>query len=300
MTEKPANKLTDLLSREFLARLDSLDVLSRKIFQGKVQGERRSKRRGQSVEFADHRPYAVGDDLRFVDWNTYARLEQLFLKLFMEEQDLTVHLVIDASRSLAEGDPPKEKAVRKLAAALGYVALVNNNRLTLSSFTDGVAKQMANLRGRPRVQRLADFLLASEPAGVTDFSKACRQLESARIGSGVMIVVSDFLFKEGYEEGLRRLASPRYDLYAIQVLSPQELKPDLTGDLKLVDVEDGDSAEVTISAALLKAYQRNLGAWCGGLRNFCTHRGASYVLANSADSVESLVLNLLRKRGLLR
>jgi uncharacterized protein (DUF58 family) len=300
MSERPANKLTDLLSREFLVRLDSLDVLSRKIFQGKVQGERRSKRRGQSVEFADHRPYATGDDLRFVDWNTYARLEQLFLKLFMEEQDLTVHLVIDASRSLAEGDPPKEKAVRKLAAALGYVALVNNNRLTLSSFTDGVTNQIANLRGRPRVQRLADFLLASEPKGATDFAKACKQLEAVRIGSGVMIVVSDFLFKEGYEEGLRRLTSPRYDLYAIQVLSPQELKPDLTGDLKLVDVEDGDSAEVTISAALLKAYQRNLAAWCGGLRDFCTHRGATYVLANSADSVESLVLNLLRKRGLLR
>jgi uncharacterized protein (DUF58 family) len=300
MTDKPTNKLSDLLSREFLARLDSLDVLSRKIFQGKVQGERRSKRRGQSVEFADHRPYATGDDLRFVDWNTYARLEQLFLKLFLEEQDLTVHLVVDASLSLAEGDPPKAKAVRKLAAALGYVSLVNNNRLTLSSFTDGLASQMANLRGRARVQRLADFLLASEPAGATDFSKACKQLEAGRIGSGVMIVVSDFLFKEGYEEGLKRLATPRYDLYAIQVLSPQELQPDLTGDLKLVDVEDGDSAEVTISAALLKVYKRNLSAWCNGLKEFCSQRGASYVLANSADPVETLVLTYLRKRGLLR
>ena len=209
MADKPANKLTDLLSREFLARLDSLDVLSRKIFQGKVQGERRSKRRGQSVEFADHRPYAVGDDLRFVDWNTYARLEQLFLKLFLEEQDLTVHIVLDASQSVAEGEPSKEKAMKKLAAALGYVALVNNNRLTMSAFADGIVSQAANLRGRPRVQRIADFLLDKEAGGATDFPKACRQLEAARVGTGVMVVISDFLFKEGYEAGLKRLASPR-------------------------------------------------------------------------------------------
>jgi uncharacterized protein (DUF58 family) len=235
-----------------------------------------------------------------VDWNTYARLEQLFLKLFLEEQDLTVHIVLDASQSVAEGDPPKEKAMKKLAAALGYVALVNNNRLTMSAFADGIVSQEANLRGRPRVHRIAEFLLEGRAGGATDFPKACRQLEAARVGTGVMIVISDFFFKEGYEEGLKRLAGPRYDLYAVQVLSPQELQPQLTGDLRLLDVEDGDAAEVTISAALLKAYKRNLTAWCNGLRDFCTHRGAQYVLANSADSVESLVLNYLRKRGLLR
>jgi uncharacterized protein (DUF58 family) len=293
-------KLTDLLSREFLSRLDSLDVLSRKIFQGKMQGERRSKRRGQSVEFADHRPYAVGDDLRFVDWNTYARLEQLFLKLFLEEQDLTVHVVVDGSLSVGEGDPPKDRAIKKLAAALGYVALVNNNRLTLSAFADGLVAQAENLRGRPRVGRMADFLLAPGPGGGTDFEKACRQLEASRLGSGVMIVISDFLFKAGYEAGLRRLSTPRYDLYAIQVLSPQELKPDLTGDLKLLDVEDAQAAEVTVSAALLRAYQRSLSAWCNGLKDFCTRRGGEYLLASSADPVEAIVLTHLRRRGLLK
>ena len=300
MPERANAKLTDLLSPEFLRRLDSLDVVSRKIFQGKMQGERRSKRRGQSVEFADHRPYTVGDDLRFVDWNTYARLEQLFLKLFLEEQDLTVHVVLDASRSVTEGEPPKERAMKKLAAALAYVALVNNSRVTLSAFADGLTAQVANLRGRARVDRIADFLLAGEGDGQTAFDKACRQLEASRIGSGVMIVLSDFLFKEGFEAGLGRLISPKYDLYAIQVLSPQELNPDLSGDLRLVDIEDGDTAEITMSAALRKVYLRNLAAWCNGLKDFCTHRGASYVRANSADPVEPLVLNYLRRRGLLR
>ena len=137
-TIKAKRRLTELLDPQFMARLDSLDLLSRKILQGKLQGERRSKRRGQSVEFADHRPYVVGDDLRFVDWNIYGRLEQLFLKLFLEEQDLTIHIALDVSGSVDLGEPTKELFIKKLAAALGYVSLVNNNRLTISSFADGL------------------------------------------------------------------------------------------------------------------------------------------------------------------
>ncbi|KPK80753.1 MAG: hypothetical protein AMJ81_11405, partial [Phycisphaerae bacterium SM23_33] len=144
----PPKRLTELLDPEFMARLDALDVLSRKMLQGKLQGERRAKRRGQSVEFADHRPYVVGDDLRFVDWNVYGRLDQLFLKLFLEEQDLSVQLVVDVSGSVGWGDPPKDLAIKKLAAALGYVGLVNNNRVTISAFADGVVGQLQNLRGR--------------------------------------------------------------------------------------------------------------------------------------------------------
>ena len=297
---QPQKKLTDLLDRHFLARLDGLDVLSRKILQGKLQGERRSKRRGQSAEFADHRPYAAGDDLRFLDWNTYARLDQLFLKLFLEEQDLSVHVLLDASGSVDEGSPPKLLAIKKLSAALSYVALVNNNRLTISAFADGLSGQLADLRGRVSVGRMADFILSADAAGMSDFEKACRQLEATRTGSGVLIVLSDFLFKQGYQDGLRRLTSPRYDLYAIQVLSPQELSPPLSGDLRLLDVEDADTAEVTISAALLKAYQRNLAAYCQEIRDFCTRRGGAYVRASSADSAEKLVLTYLRRMGLLR
>ncbi len=300
MASTTTTRLTDLLSREFLTRLDALDVVSRKIFQGKIQGERRTKRRGQSVEFADHRPYAVGDDLRFVDWNTYARLEQLFLKLFLEEQDLSLHIVVDASASVAQGEPAKDKALRQLAAALGYIGLVNNNRVTMTAFADGVVAQAASLRGRSQTNRLADFLLSREAAGASDFDKACRQLEAARIGSGIMIVLSDFFFKSGWETGLKRLSTPRYDLYVIQMLSPQELNPEFGGDLKLLDVEDGDAAEVTVNASVVKAYKKNLAAYCNDIRDFCARRGANYVLTNSGESMEQLVLTQLRKRGLLR
>ena len=294
------NKLTDLLDPVFMSRLDTLDVMSRKILQGKLQGERRSKRRGQSVEFADHRPYVAGDDLRFVDWNVYGRLEQLFLKLYLEEQDLTVHIVADASASMSFGEPSKELFIKKLTAALGYVSLVNNNRVTISFIADGVTAQLANMRGRNYLNKMAECLLTTDCDGFSNFDNSCRQLADGRIGSGVMVVLSDFLFKEGYDSGLRRLIGRQYDLYAIQVLCPQELSPDLSGELKLIDIEDADAAEITVSAALSKYYKRNLTAYCNELKDFCTRRGAVYVLANSADSVESLVLNYLRRIRLLR
>jgi uncharacterized protein (DUF58 family) len=293
------HKLTDLLDRQFIARLDAMDVLSRKILQGKMQGERRSKRRGQSVEFASHRPYSVGDDLRFIDWNIYARLEHLFLKLFLEEQDLTVQILVDVSASTSQGEPPKGRFMRQLAAALGYVALANNNRLTLSAFADGIVDQLANVRGRAHVQRVAELLLTTPSAGPSGLEQACRQLAGSRAGSGLLIVISDLLLKEGYEQGLRRLAGPGYDLYVIQVLSPQELEPPMTGDLRLVDVEDDDEAEVTVSNELLRYYKKALAAYCNEIRDFCTRRGGQYMLADSSQSVEKIVLTHLRRRGLL-
>ena len=297
---KTTAKLTDLLDAKFMARLDGLDLLSRKILQGKLQGERRARRRGQSAEFADHRPYVVGDDLRFIDWNIYGRLDQLFLKLFLEEQDLSLYVLADMSGSVAAGEPAKALAIKKLAAALSYIGLVNNCRVTVSRFAEGITGQVGNMRGRVYAHRLADFLLDAEPDGVSHFERACRELAAGRTGSGVVVILSDFLFKEGFDMGLRRLVSDRYEIYALHVLSPQELGPELSGDLRLVDMEDGDQAEVTVNPALLDYYKRALSAYCNELKSFCTARGASYVLMNSADSIEQMVLTYLRRKGMLR
>lgn len=292
-------KLTELLEPDFMSKLDSLDVLSKKILRGKLQGQRRSKRRGQSIEFADHRPYVVGDDLRFVDWNIFARLDQLFLKLFMEEQDLTVHIALDISGSLDYGEPVKVDFIRKMAAALGYVSLVNNNRLTLSTFNRGLIGQLKYMRGRNYLPDMTELLLNAECKGISDFDNVCKQLLASQIGSGIMIILSDFMFKEGYDAGLKRIVGRGYDLYAIQILSPQEFEPDLAGDLKLLDIEDGDVAEITVSHALIKYYKKNLSGYCNDLKQFCTRHGAHYVLAKSSDSVELLVLNYLRRIRLL-
>lgn len=181
------SKLTDLLDSRFMARLDGLDVLSRKILRGKLRGERRSKRRGQSVEFADHRGYVAGDDIRFIDWNIFARLDQLFLKLFLEEQDLSLHILLDTSASTAPGEPPKDLMLKRLAAALAYVGLVNHNRVSLSAFADGLVARLENMRGRNYLGRMAEFLLALEPEGASHFDEACRQLVSGRLLSLIHI-----------------------------------------------------------------------------------------------------------------
>jgi uncharacterized protein (DUF58 family) len=292
--------LRDLLDPELMSRLDRLDLLSRKIFLGKLKGERRSKRRGQSVEFADYRNYVAGDDLRFIDWNIYGRLDRLFLKLFLEEEDLCLHLIVDASRSMEEGEPSKLTAAKRLAAALGYIGLVNNNRVSVTVFSEGITARKTGLRGRHQLSTLAQLLLTASGEGITQFSKAGRQIALSRQGKGITVLISDFLMKEGYQEGLRYLIGKNYDLFAVQILSPQELNPPLAGDLKLVDVEDEDTAEVTISAPLLKRYQATLNGFCGDLQEFCVRRGAHYLRTASDTAVETLVMDYLRRQGLLR
>jgi uncharacterized protein (DUF58 family) len=292
--------LRDLLDPELMGRLDRLDLLSRKIFLGKLRGEKRSKRRGQSVEFADHRSYVTGDDLRFIDWNIYGRLDKLFLKLFLEEEDLCLHLVVDVSESMMQGEPAKTYSAKRLAAALGYIGLVNNNRVTVTLFSEGIVAQKANLRGRHRLAEMAQVLIGCEDGGTTAFEKVTKQIALTRIGKGVMVVISDFLMKQGYEQAMKYLAGNSYDVYTIQMLSPQELEPTLAGDLKLRDVEDDDIAEVTISAPLIKRYKATLEAFCLQLQEFCSRRGMSYLRTASDTAVDTLVLDYLRRRGLLR
>jgi uncharacterized protein (DUF58 family) len=299
-TSRPPARLTDLLDARFMARLDQLDVASRKILRGRLRGERQSKQRGTGVEFADHRQYALGDDVRFVDWNIFGRLDQLFLKLFVEEQDLSLHILVDASASTTMGDPPKSRQARRLAAALAYLGLVNNNRVHLCMFADGVTGRLPNLRGRQCLAQMAEFLLTSPADGPSDFDKAARQWTANRAGAGVTVVLSDFFFKQGYESGLRRLISDNYDLCVIQLLSPQERQPDIAGDLRLVDIEDADVAEVTVGRTLLKHYERVLAAYCTMLKEFCIRHGATYVLTDSAQPVDRLVLEQLRRLRIVK
>lgn len=288
-----------LLDAGFMARLDQLDVLSRKMLAGKLKGERRSKRRGQSVEFADYRNYVIGDDLRFIDWNIYARLDRLFLKLFLEEEDLALHVLIDTSKSTDYGTPQKLHYMKQVAAALGYVGLVNYNRVTISAIADGVPATTGAIRGRSRVAQMLGFVEGLQPSGSGNLSESCRRFALANRSKGVCVVLSDFFDKNGFESGLRYVAGGRYDLFAIQVLSPQEIEPDLQGDLKLVDMEDADMAEVSITQPLLKKYKSNLNAYCLSLREFITRRGGTYLFSSTAVPFDTLVLNYLRERGLL-
>jgi uncharacterized protein (DUF58 family) len=288
-----------LLPTELLAKLDAVDLISRKILAGKMRGERRSKRRGQSVEFADFRNYVTGDDLRMIDWNIYARLDKFFLKLFLEEEDLSLYVVVDQSGSMDYGDPNKAMYAKRVAAALAYVGLVHQNRVNVFGITANGLVESGPMRGRPRVPRMLDFLGKLEPTGKADLGQALKRFTQTARLRGIVIVISDFLDKGGFDSSLKYIASGRYDLFTIQTLSPQEIDPTLQGDLRLKDVEDLTQAEVSINAPLLKQYKQTLNAYCLGLKDYVTRRGGNYLFSSTAVPFDTLVLAYLRRRGLL-
>jgi uncharacterized protein (DUF58 family) len=293
-------KQQELLDPDFMAQIERLQYVSRKIFAGKMRGERRSKRRGESVEFADYRPYAVGDDLRFLDWNILARLDRLFLKLFMEEEDLHVGVLLDASKSMDWGQPHKGLYIKRVAAALAYIGLCNFDRVSLYPYANGLRSELGGVRGRRLMFKVIQFLTNLEFDGASNLTEACRQFAIRHPQRGVLLVLGDFFDKGGFEQGLRYLLGRDLDIYVVQVLAPDEMEPELAGDLRLLDVEDDDVAEVTVSRALLNRYKQNLQAYCEALKEFCTRRGISYLFTGTDVAFDQLVLSYLRRRGLLK
>jgi uncharacterized protein (DUF58 family) len=297
-------RVDDLIDSRLMSRLERLDIVSRKIFSGRVQGERRSRRRGMSVEFADFRPYVHGDDLRFVDWNIYGRLDRLFMKIFLEEEDLSLMIAIDTSASMDWGTPNKFEYARRLAMALGYIGLINHNRVSLCSFGEqGGLQRLSNMRGRRRTREMGEWLLELEPGGAGTFDEAMKSVAHSRLGRGVMLVLSDFMFKDGYERGLRAVAGRGFDVFGVQMLAPEELDPGakgLSGDVKLIDIEDEDEAEITVSQKVLSTYRDTLNRYCGGLRDYCIRRDITHMLVDTSTDLDVLLMEYFRRRGLLR
>jgi uncharacterized protein (DUF58 family) len=315
-----------LLTPELLARLEKMELVSRKIFRGRMKGERRSPRKGQSVEFADFRNYVPGDDLRFVDWNTYARLEKLFLKMFLEEEDLHFYALIDASDSMGFGTPTKLRFAQQLAAALGFIGLVRGDRVKIETIGQSPRDPSPAFRGRRSLWRMLEHVDGIAKKGTSLISGAGSQAASAdavgqksvmspfspsladgvknfclrNSGKGIVVLISDMMCKHGYESALRYLASRQMDVYVVQVLSPEEFEPDIQGDLRLVDCEDGDVAEVTVTGPLLKRYKQTLATFVDSVRDFCSRRGMAYLLARSETSLEELLTGYLATRGLVR
>src|ERR671934_796217 len=220
----PQTEAQPLLDPQFLHRLEQLELVSRKIFLGLMKGERRSKRKGQSVEFADYRNYVKGDDLRFLDWNLYARLDRLFIRLFMEEEDLHFYVLIDNSLSMDFGEPTKLHYAKQVAAALGFIGLVNLDRVVVEAFNDRLVQSMPAARGRRSLWRVMDFVRKIEPAGPSDLARALRTFSLKCSGKGIVVLLSDFMDKGGYEDAIRYLLARQLDVYAVQVLSQEEIE----------------------------------------------------------------------------
>lgn len=289
-----------ILDAEFLRKLERLVLMARRVHLGAAKGERRSRRKGSSVEFADYRDYVQGDDLRFVDWNIAGRLDAMYLKLYEEQEDLTLHLLIDGSASMGFGEPPKLEFACKVAAALGYIALAGFDRVSAEVFLGESSRRLEPMRGKASANRLFAFLENARAEGKTQLDASCKSYILRNRAKGVALLISDFLDPEGFEGALRRLAQSGSDLYVLHVLSHEEVDPPITGDLRLVDSETQAYTEISMSRALLKRYKENLDGFCEALRRACVARNIAYVPAVSDMDFERLTLEVLRRSGLLR
>lgn len=318
-----------LLTPELLRRLEQLQLLAQRRSKSTARGERRSRSRGQSVEFADHRNYVAGDDLRYLDWNLFGRLDRLFLKLYEEERELPVRIFLDASESMTFGTPVKFDFARQVAAAIGYVALCGFDRVSVivfpnaepgvrnaeSSRTAGQAGSeletrsskpetrspelaargaLRSVRGRKSSLQFFQNLGQLTAGGSADFNQSLRRGALEARQTGVAVVLSDFLDPAGYEAGLNALVGRGFQVDAVQILSPEELAPTAFGDLRLVDAESGTMQEVTFGKFRMKAYQQAVQNFCQRLREFCATRGVNYFMTGSDTPLEQLLLKQLR------
>jgi uncharacterized protein (DUF58 family) len=323
--DKLPASVDELLGSLLAARLEAVDLSSRKVLAGKMPGERRSKRRGRSVEFDDYRDYAPGDDLRHIDWNVYARFERLVLKLFREEEDLSLHVVLDVSASMRAGTPNKMVWAARLAVALAYIGLLKQNRVSVGVFgasgggatTVGGLRSLSPGRGRTMTQRFGSFFLDAVrqanaevgQSGDGDFPGAMRQLTGLHKARGIIIVISDFL-GDDLDAGLSYLGAAAMtgatDVYCLRVLSPGEIDPKeefgggLAGDLRLTDVESGRASEVTVSPASVAAYRAAFEEDEERLRSSCVSRGIALLRMSTGTAVEDVLLESLRRGGLLK
>lgn len=290
-----------LFDSAFLRKLDRLVLLTRKDMVGDMQGERRSRRYGSSVEFADFRPYAVGDDIRQVDWKLYARMERFFLKLFVAEEEMTVHLLIDSSASMNWGEPNKLDYARRIIGALGYIALSSLDLVTITAFgTEGNGSRLLpGMRGKRSAFPLFSFLQSLTPGGAGDLSATChRYIQTART-AGPLLFCSDLL-DPGWNEALRALSSRPFEIILLHVLAPQEIDPQLEGDFRLTDSEGGPPVEITADIDLLNRYRQNLERWRHEIENFCQGRGMTYLSLDTSVPVDEFLLSRMRQRTLLR
>jgi uncharacterized protein (DUF58 family) len=289
-----------LLESSFIRKLDRLSILTRRAMAGDIQGERRSPRRGSSVEFADFRPYTAGDDIRQIDWNLYARAERFYLKLFVAEEELSVHLLVDTSASMDWGTPNKLRYAKQLAGAFGYIALSNLDRVTVSAFGAGPqAAALPSVRGKRGALPLFGFLQRLQPGRGGDLAKACRSYMQTARTPGPLLLCSDLL-DAGWKDALGALSSRPFEITVMHILAPQEIEPELDGDYKLTDVEGGAPVEISADLNLMQRYRDSLAAWRAEIESFCNGRGINYFPVDTAVPIEEFVLSQLRKRGVLK
>jgi uncharacterized protein (DUF58 family) len=285
-----------LTDPEFIRRLDSLYLLARKVLGGTLQSDRRSTKKGTGVTFADYAEYYFGADYRAIDWRVFARFESLVIKLFELEEDATIYLLVDCSRSIES----KFLFVRQMAAALGYIALNSLDRVAVYRMADSLVPLLDACRGRGKVLPLLRGLeTAPIHDGATRFNACCRVFQARHTRRGLVVVLSDFLFPDGFDDGLSFLQFHGHDVYCIQVQDDNDTVCDWKGDVDLACVETGATMRMTISPREARAYERAVAEWNEALRVCCARRGIGLASTTPDRPFELVVQDILRRGGLV-
>lgn len=303
-TDAPSTTASDeLFDEAFLQRLELLQVVARRLFQGRQRAERKTRNVGSGLEFADHREYSPGDDIRYLDWTVWVRLNHALIRLFEEDEDLPIRIVVDVSDSMATRSRVKLHYAQKIAAALAYVGLANLDRVGLTCMSQSVHRTLPAVRGKGRIFRIFDFLRTTDAKGVTAIRQGCARVAAESHQSGVTIVLSDFYDLEGAFDGLNLLRFRKHEPIAIQIIDPAEADPTrsgLRGDIRLVDAEGGHQRDATLSPTTLAAYRDAHARFCQRLAQNCRSRGIPYIQASIDTPFDDLVLRLFRMGGVIR
>lgn len=287
-----------IFDTEFLKKLDTIAINVRMLMSEGGGGNRKSRSKGSSVEFSDFREYAMGDDFRRIDWNAYGRFDKLFVKLFMEEQEAMINIFIDSSKSMSFGSPKKSELALKLSGVMAFLALNNMDRVCINSINKDSFKQSSAVTGRSMFDRCIAFLEAIDFIGETDLNAAIKKKEIR--SRGMAVIISDFFSPGGIEEAIKYLLFKKQDVFLIHVLSPEELNPELEGQVRLLDSETGNVMDVAVTPALLKQYHSKLNEFNNGIKEFCSRMGASYIQVSSSDSIEKIVFEQFTGAGVIR
>lgn len=294
------NEVESLLDEQFLQQIERLRLLAQRGMTRQNRGEQVAWRSGTSMEFLDYRTYQLGDDFRYIDWNIYGRLDKLFIKLFHAEEERTIHILLDTSRSMGFGKPDKMLAAKKLVAALSYIGLSNLDRVGVSGFSSKIGDALAPARGKQVYLAVLNYLHTLSPQGETAFNACLTRYAVSSKKPGIAIIVSDLMDANGVEHGLAALTYAKYDVAVIQVLDHEELDPSFGGHLILNDVETGDTRNITLDEELISLYKTRIQQFNAQIREFCLKRGIGYYLYNTAIPFEHFLLEYLTRGTLLK
>ena len=287
------DNLDSFIDEAFLKKLEKLKIITKKRGKGPEKGDHKAFRTGDGLEFLDYRKYNPGDDLRYVDWSVYGRLDKLFIKLFHAEESQTVHILLDMSRSMGFGSPPKYLSAKKIAAAVSYICLSNLDKAGMISFAETILHQRPPVRGKKTYPETLSFLLSLKPSGKTDLNGCLAHYASICKNPGIAIIISDLFDPKGYEDGLLALTHKKFDIHLVQVLDQEERFCAKSGNLLLTEIETGERKATFIDTALLKRYREKVDSYLSAIQSYCSRYGINYYLHETNNPFEDFLMDYL-------